>query len=48
MFVRTKDFTIYVPVNIAVTIVVAREEPELDGQEDFLADEREQMLDDYD
>ena len=49
MFVRIKDFTIYLPINTAVTIVVTGEEkPKASEQDDHWEDERQQMLDDYD
>jgi hypothetical protein len=49
MFVRIKEFTIYLPVNTAVTIVVTGEEkPKVEQQDDHWEDERQQMFDDYD
>ncbi|MCS3689372.1 hypothetical protein ABIF07_003601 [Bradyrhizobium elkanii] len=49
MFVRIKDFLIYVPIDSAVTIVVESDEkPKVYEQEAYWDDEREQMLDDYD
>jgi hypothetical protein len=49
MFVRIKDFTIYLPLNTAVAIVVTSEEnPKVEEQNDHWEDELQQMLDDYD
>lgn len=46
MFVRIKDFIIYVPVDTPVTIMMTDKKPEED--DDHWDDERQQMLDDYD
>jgi hypothetical protein len=49
MFVRIKDFTIYLPMNVTVTIVVPdQEKPKVEEQYDHWEDERQQMFDDYD
>ncbi|MFQ3456938.1 hypothetical protein PMN64_27010 [Bradyrhizobium sp. UFLA01-814] len=49
MFVRIKDFTIYIELEAAFTIHVKSEEkPEVNEQDDHWEDERQQMLDDYD
>ena len=49
MFVRIKDFLIYLPLDTAVTITVTSEaKPEVKEQDDHWEDERQQMLDDYD
>jgi hypothetical protein len=47
MFVRIKDFTIYLPLNTDVTIVVTNEDKPEVQEEDHWEDERQQMLDDY-
>jgi hypothetical protein len=48
MFVRIKDFTIYVPLDTAVTIIVTGEPIPKVNEDDHWEDERQQMLDDYD
>jgi hypothetical protein len=49
MFVRIKDFTIYLPLDTAVTIVVTNEkQPDVQEQDDHWDDDLQQMLDDYD
>jgi hypothetical protein len=49
MFVRVKDFIIYVPLDTAVAIIVTSEDkPRVEEQDDHWEDELQQMLDDYD
>lgn len=47
MFVRIKDFTIYVKLDTALE-VKGEEKPDVKEQDDHWEDERQQMLDDYD
>ncbi|MGY3445529.1 hypothetical protein [Bradyrhizobium sp. USDA 4473] len=44
-----KEIVIYLPTDANVTVLVTREDkPVVNEQEEYLEDERQQMLDDYD
>jgi hypothetical protein len=48
MFVRIKDFTIYIPSDAEVTIVVTKQKQEVEEQDDHLTTKLQDMLEDHD